>query len=124
MARHLPPLHADDKIRKAHYWLWLSAQKSGGYPVIVRQDMRMDVIAGYEPTAVELEDVAAEIGLDKTCGGCGRAIFDSNGDGRLDIVQFSYSRRHDMIYTLCTGHRPSGGTPLRIFHNSYDRTWF
>jgi tetratricopeptide (TPR) repeat protein len=79
-------LEEDPTDERARYWLWLSAQKSGGYPATVRQDMRMAVIAGYEPTAVELEDVAAEIGLDKTCGGRGTAIFDSNGDGTLDVV--------------------------------------
>ncbi len=46
----------------------------------------MEVVAGFYPTAVELEDVAAEIGLDKTCGGRGTAVFDSNGDGTLDVV--------------------------------------
>jgi hypothetical protein len=64
----------------------LAAQKAGGYPHSVREDLRMEVVAGFHPTAMELEDVAAEIGLDKTCGGRGTAIFDSNGDGTLDVV--------------------------------------
>ena len=79
-------LEEDPTDEKARYWLWLAAQKAGGYPDTVRQELRMEVVAGYYPTAVELEDVAAAIGLDKTCGGRGTAIFDSNGDGTLDVV--------------------------------------
>jgi hypothetical protein len=39
----------------------------------------MEVTAGYHPTALEYEDVAAEIGLDKISGGRGAAVFDMNG---------------------------------------------
>jgi tetratricopeptide (TPR) repeat protein len=79
-------LEQDLTDERARYWLWLAAQKAGGYPPIVREDMRMDVVAGFYPTTVELENVAAEIGLDKTSGGRGTAVFDSNGDGTLDVV--------------------------------------
>ncbi len=79
-------LEEDPTDERARFWLWLAAQRAGGYPATVREDLRMEAVAGYEPTAVELEDVAAEIGLDKTCGGRGTAIFDSNGDGTLDVV--------------------------------------
>jgi hypothetical protein len=79
-------LEEDLTDEKARYWLWLAAQKAGGYPDTVHEALRMEVVAGYHPTTVELEDVAAEIGLDKTCGGRGTAVFDSNGDGTLDVV--------------------------------------
>lgn len=71
---------------RARYWLWLAAQKAGGYPAAVREELRMQVVAGYHPTALQLEEVAAVIGLDKTSGGRGTAVFDSNGDGTLDVV--------------------------------------
>src|SRR5262249_31014382 len=35
---------------------------------------------------VQLEAIAARIGLDKTSGGRGMAVFDYNNDGRLDVV--------------------------------------
>jgi ASPIC and UnbV/FG-GAP-like repeat len=79
-------LEHDLTDEQARYWLWLAAQKAGGYPPTVREDMRMDVVAGFYPTTVEFENVAAEIGLDKTSGGRGTAVFDSNGDGTLDVV--------------------------------------
>jgi hypothetical protein len=79
-------LEQDTTDERACYWLWLAAQKVGGYPATVREDLRMEVVAGYHPTVVELENVAAEIGLDKTSGGRGTAVFDSNGDGSLDVV--------------------------------------
>jgi hypothetical protein len=41
---------------------------------------------GFHPCPVELVDVAAELGLDKTSGGRGSAVFDVDGDGRLDVV--------------------------------------
>ena len=46
----------------------------------------MTVKAGYAKPTVEFEDIAARIGLDKTSGGRGRAIFDYDNDGYLDIV--------------------------------------
>jgi ASPIC and UnbV/FG-GAP-like repeat len=79
-------LEQDLTDERARYWLWLAAQKVGGYPAVVGDELRMEVVDGYHPTAVHLEDVAAEIGLDKTCGGRGTAVFDSNGDGTLDVV--------------------------------------
>src|SRR5262249_56889326 len=79
-------LEQDMTDERARYWLWLAAQKVGGYPATVRQELRMQVVAGYHPTTLEIEEVAAAIGLDKTSGGRGTAIFDSNGDGTLDVV--------------------------------------
>ena len=79
-------LEQDMSDERARYWLWLASQKVGGYPATVREELRMQVVAGYHPTTVQLEEVAAAIGLDKTSGGRGTAVFDSNGDGRLDVV--------------------------------------
>ena len=79
-------LEQDMSNERARYWLWLAAQKVGGYPTTVRQELRMQVVEGYHPTALEIEEVAAAIGLDKTSGGRGTAVFDSNGDGTLDVV--------------------------------------
>jgi tetratricopeptide (TPR) repeat protein len=79
-------LEDDPTDARARYWLWLAAQKLGGYPTMVRQDLRMEVTAGYHSTAFEFEDVAAAIGLDKTSVRRGTAVFDTNGDGTLDVV--------------------------------------
>ena len=79
-------LEHDLSHERARYWLWLAAQKVGGYPATVRQELRMQVVDGYHPTALTIEEVAAEIGLDKTSGGRGTAVFDATGDGWLDVV--------------------------------------
>jgi tetratricopeptide (TPR) repeat protein len=70
----------------ARYWLWLAAVQSGGYPESVAPALRLEPRDGYHPTAVELEEVAAEIGLDKTSGGRGTAVADLDGNGYLDVV--------------------------------------
>jgi tetratricopeptide (TPR) repeat protein len=79
-------LEQDLTDERARYWLWLAARKAGGYPAAVRQELRMDVVDGYQPTMLEMEEVAAAIGLDKTSGGRGTAVFDATGDGTLDVV--------------------------------------
>jgi hypothetical protein len=79
-------LEQDMTNERARHWLWLAAQKVGGYPATVRQELRMQVVEGYHQTALEIDEVAAEIGLDKTAGGRGTAVFDLNGDGTLDVV--------------------------------------
>lgn len=79
-------LDQDPDDARSRYWLWLAAEKAGGYPNTVPQASRMEVVAGYEPTTIVMEEVAAEIGLDKVSGGRGTAVFDSNGDGTLDVV--------------------------------------
>jgi tetratricopeptide (TPR) repeat protein len=67
-------------------WLWLTAQKTGGYPEYVPARHRIQVRAGYETPTVQFEDIAPRIGLDKTSAGRGIAIFDYDNDGYLDIL--------------------------------------
>lgn len=79
-------LAIDSASERARFWLWQAAQKLGGYPADVAHEFRMSMQVGFEPPTVEFEDVAAQIGLDKTCGGRGTAVFDFDGDGYLDVV--------------------------------------
>jgi len=79
-------LYACPDNERARAWLWLTAQKMGGYPAFVPAGQRMEVKVGYETPKVEFEDIAAKIGLDKTSGGRGIAVFDYDNDGRLDVA--------------------------------------
>lgn len=79
-------LHASPGNERARAWLWLTAQKLGGYPDFVPNSQRMEVKVGLEKPTVEFEDIAAKIGLDKTSGGRGLAVFDYNNDGWLDVL--------------------------------------
>jgi hypothetical protein len=79
-------LTADPSSRRARYWLWLAAHKLGGFPVGVPESMRAEIRAGCNKPTVQFENVAAQIGLDKTAAGRGTAVFDMDGDGYLDIV--------------------------------------
>jgi hypothetical protein len=79
-------LEIEPRNERARYWLWLATRPSGGYPETVAPALRMEARDGYHPTAVELEEVAAQIGLDKTSGGRGTAVFDLDGNGYLDVV--------------------------------------
>ena len=79
-------MNANPENDRARIWLWLSAQRLGGYPQSVPAVHRMEMKAGQAPTALRYEDIAARIGLDKTSGGRGSAIFDYNNDGFLDIA--------------------------------------
>ena len=74
---------SDDKTR---FWVWLAAQKLGGYPAAVPESHRMELKIGHHPSKLQFEDVAAKIGLDKTSGGRGTAVFDMDGDGYLDVI--------------------------------------
>jgi len=67
-------------------FLWLSAQRMGGYPPEVPPEHRMEMKVGYEKPTVEFEDIDSKIGLDKTSAGRGVAVFDYNNDGHLDVV--------------------------------------
>lgn len=66
--------------------MFQAAQKMGGYPAFVPEAHRMEMKAGFAKTAMRFEDIAARIGLDKTAGGRGTAVFDYDNDGRLDIA--------------------------------------
>ena len=79
-------MDANPNNERARYWLWLTANKLGSYPAFVPEKYRMEVKAGHEKPVVQFTDIAAKIGLDKTSGGRGIAIFDYNNDGYLDIV--------------------------------------
>src|SRR5262249_44942070 len=48
---------------------------------------------------------------------------DIDADGWLEIVQLTWWRAEDAIYTLCTGQGPEGGSPLRVFRNNRDGTF-
>jgi hypothetical protein len=96
---------ANPNDERVQLLLWLSCQKLGGYPDSVPREFRMEVKAGFEKPTVEFEDIAAKIGLDKTSGGRGVAIFDYDNDGYLDIAVAS----------------AYGGTSL--YHNNGDGTF-
>ena len=71
---------------RTRFWLWQTAQKLDGYPPEVPPHLRMEMKVGYDPSQVQFEDVASQIGLDKTSGGRGTAVFDMDGDGYLDVI--------------------------------------
>jgi hypothetical protein len=79
-------LNADPANERARYWLWLTARKMGAYPDFVPERHRMEVTVGFEKPVVGFTDIAPKIGLDKTSGGRGIAIFDYDNDGYLDIA--------------------------------------
>src|SRR5713101_397902 len=58
---------------RARAFLWLSAQRIGGYPPEVPAAHRMEMKVGYEKPVVEFEDIAIKVGLDKTSAGRGLA---------------------------------------------------
>jgi hypothetical protein len=66
--------------------LWLASEKLGGYAPDVPAGQRMQVRSGKQPTSLRLDDIAARVGLDKTSGGRGTAVFDFDGDGYLDVL--------------------------------------
>ncbi|HEY6190394.1 MAG TPA: FG-GAP-like repeat-containing protein, partial [Pyrinomonadaceae bacterium] len=71
--------------QRARAWLWLTAHKMGGYPDYIPPRHHMELKVGFEKPRVEFEDIAAKIGLDKTSGGRGIAVFDYNNDGWPDL---------------------------------------
>ncbi len=79
-------LASDPSSRRGRYWLWLAAQRLDGYPDTVPESARAEVRAGRMQPRVDFEEVSSQIGLDKTSGGRGTAIFDLDGDGYLDVV--------------------------------------
>ncbi len=79
-------LQIDGSNQRTRLLLWLASEKAGGYAVDVPAGLRMQVRSGRQHTTLALEDVAAKIGLDKTSGGRGTAVFDYDGDGYLDVL--------------------------------------
>jgi len=71
---------------RARWWTFLAADQLGGYPDEVPEALRMEVRDGWADPGVEFDAVAREIGLDKTSGGRGTAVFDFDGDGHLDVA--------------------------------------
>jgi tetratricopeptide (TPR) repeat protein len=82
----LASLDSDPSDERARCLLFLAANRMGGYPEYVPEMYRMSVKAGYEKPGVEFEDIAARIGIDKTSGGRGTAVFDYDNDGYLDLI--------------------------------------
>ncbi|MFN0167576.1 MAG: FG-GAP-like repeat-containing protein [Bryobacteraceae bacterium] len=74
---------ADERARSV---MFLAAQRIGGYPPFVPQAHRMEVKAGFAKPTVYFEDIAARVGIDKTSGGRGTAVFDYDNDGWLDVA--------------------------------------
>jgi tetratricopeptide (TPR) repeat protein len=68
-------------------------------------------------------DVSIAAGLKDFLVGTTCAFLDYNNDGRLDIVQYSWSDHEDAIETMKTGHGPKDGSPLVIYHNNGDGTF-
>jgi tetratricopeptide (TPR) repeat protein len=66
--------------------MFQAANRLGGYPSYVPEAHRMEMRAGYAKPTVYFEDIAAVVGLDKTSGGRGTAVFDYDNDGWLDIL--------------------------------------
>ena len=95
----------DPSNDQARFWLWLAAQRTGGYPQEIPDDLRMEVKSGRHPAKVQFEDVALKIGLDKTSGGRGTAVFDMDGDGYLDVIV------------------SSGNAGCSVYHNNGDGTF-
>ncbi len=79
-------LTADPENAPARMWVWLAAQRLGGYPPDTPAEHRMDVKVGWEKPTVEYREISAQAGLDKTAGGRGIAVFDCDNDGRLDVA--------------------------------------
>jgi hypothetical protein len=68
-------------------------------------------------------DVSAEAGITEYCMGSTCFWCDYNNDGRLDIVQFTWSDHENVIHTMRHGEGPPDGQPLRIYHNNGDGTF-
>jgi hypothetical protein len=79
-------MDADPSNERSRLVMFQSANKLGGYPAWVPSQHRMEMRAGFNKPTVHFEDIASKIGIDKTSGGRGTAIFDYNNDGYLDIA--------------------------------------
>ncbi|MEO7653778.1 MAG: FG-GAP-like repeat-containing protein [Bryobacteraceae bacterium] len=79
-------MDANPNNERARSWLWMSAQKLGGYPPQVPEQHRMELKSGRGATVLRYEDIASRIGLDKTSAGRGVAVCDFDNDGYQDVV--------------------------------------
>jgi len=79
-------LAANNENARARYWLWLAAQKLGGYPAAIPAAHHMEMKTGHAKATVVYEDIAERVGLDKTSGGRSIVVFDYNNDGLLDVA--------------------------------------
>ncbi len=79
-------LNANPLDERPRSIMFQAAQKMGGYPAFVPQAHRMEIKAGYAKPTVYFEDIAARVGIDKTSGGRGTAVFDYDNDGWLDLA--------------------------------------
>jgi tetratricopeptide (TPR) repeat protein len=79
-------LDVNPRNAPARFWAWLAAQRLGGYPEWVAASNRMQMQTGHAKAGVEYEEISARVGLDKTSGGRGIAVFDYDNDGRLDVA--------------------------------------
>jgi len=98
-------MDADPFDERPRVTLWLAARKLGGYPSFVPEAHRMEVKEGFEKPAVEFDDIAPKIGLEKSGAGRGIAVFDYDNDGYLDIA-------------IASAH---GG--CNLYHNNRDGTF-
>ena len=57
-------MNANPDNDRARIWLWLSAERLGGYPESVPEQHRMQMKAGQAPTALRYEDIARKIGVE------------------------------------------------------------
>jgi tetratricopeptide (TPR) repeat protein len=79
-------LEANPQNQPARHWVWLAAEKLGGYPDDVPADFRMSPKGGWEKSELHYSDIAVLCGLDKTSGARGIAVFDYNNDGLMDVA--------------------------------------
>jgi tetratricopeptide (TPR) repeat protein len=68
-------------------------------------------------------DVSVEAGVDAHCIGSAAFWCDYDNDGRLDLMQISWSDHEDVIYTMRNGEGPPDGQPFRVYHNNGDGTF-
>ncbi|MEM1179768.1 MAG: FG-GAP-like repeat-containing protein [Acidobacteriota bacterium] len=69
------------------------------------------------------KDISRQAGLDHPCVGSVAVAVDLDQNGWLDIVQLTYSRPEDAIWTLEHGRAPDGATPPRVWRNRGDGTF-
>ena len=69
------------------------------------------------------QDVSQSAGVSAPTIGSSSLWCDFDNDGWLDIVQSTYSRVEDAIFSLQNGNGPSDGFPMKLFRNNRDGTF-